>query len=97
MLVAWRTEPRDQEPVGATAQVAGGQRGASQLGAGQLGAGQLGAAQLASAGRPEQGAGPALLDRVLELVPGHRTRLPLLAERRVERCSHSGLVQRVAS
>jgi hypothetical protein len=92
MLVAWRTEPRDQEPVGATAQLAGGQRGA-----GQLGAGQLGAAQLAGAGRPEQGAGPALLDRVLELVPGHRTRLPLLAERRVERCSHSGLVQRVAS
>jgi hypothetical protein len=91
MLVAWRTEPRDQEPVGATAQLAGGQRSA-----GQLGAGQLGAAQLAGAGRPEQGAGPALLDRVLELA-GHRTRLPLLAERRVERCSHSGLVQRVAS
>ncbi len=86
MLVAWRTEPRDQEPVGATAQL-GGQRAA----------GQLGAAQLAGAGRPEQGAGPALLDRVLELVPGHRTRLPLLAERRVERCSHSGLVERVAS
>ncbi|GIH12757.1 hypothetical protein Raf01_09290 [Rugosimonospora africana] len=92
MLVAWRTEPRDPEPVGAAAQL-----GAAQLASGQLAPGQRGAAQRSGPpGRSDQGAGPALLDRVLELVPGHRTRLPLLSERRVERCANSGL-ERVAS
>jgi hypothetical protein len=83
MLVAWRTEPRMEEPVGAAAQLAGAQHGAPQL--------------AGPPGRPDQAGVPALLDRVLELVPGHRTRLPLLGERRVERCANAGLVDRVAS
>jgi hypothetical protein len=86
MLVAWRTEPRvealAEEPVGVSAVLTG------------------------PAGRPEALTGPPgrpetpgqpLLDRVLELVPGQRTRLPLLGERRAERCAHAKLVERVAS
>ncbi|WP_345628949.1 hypothetical protein [Rugosimonospora acidiphila] len=72
----------------------GGGSAAGGSGAGASGVG--GQAQRAPS-RSEASAGQALLDRVLELVPGHRTRLPLIGERRVERCANGDLVRRVAS
>jgi WhiB family redox-sensing transcriptional regulator len=91
MLVAWRAEERVEEPVTVSARlVAAPERADPSAGP-------------ASAGQPGQGlpgeplSGPLPLDRVFELVPGQRTRLPLVGQRRTERCVRAGLVVQVAS
>jgi hypothetical protein len=89
MLVAWRTESRVdallEEPIGVAVKLAGPPGVPEPV-----------------PGRPEPPPshplpGHQVPDRVFELVPGQRTRLPLLSERRVERCAKTGLVERVAS
>jgi hypothetical protein len=96
MLVAWRAERVEvlaEEPVGVSAVLAGPPGRAEPLSARPEPLGGR-AEQLGARIEPS---GPPLLDRVFELVPGQRTRLPLLGERRAERCAHAKLVERVAS
>jgi hypothetical protein len=87
MLVAWRAETREEEPLDLAAQLAGSAVTAV-----------AGTAAFAAAGasvEPTERRG----DRLLNLIPEQRTRLPLLDDRsrRAGLCGNAELVGRVAS